>query len=138
MRYLTGAIAALLLPIVALAAPSVPDVSYVYCNGKSVAVPVQSVAVSTASDTTLVAAASGKHVTVLGYTFTAGGTQTVRWQGTNATAHSGVMDFGANGSLSVNCHPGMCFRTDDGAGLNIDVSQAVNVMGHVTYAVCDN
>lgn len=135
MRYLF-VLGTLLWGSVALAAPQTIDGDNIYCNGK--VAPIASVAISTASDTTLVSAVAGKHVRVLGYVVTAGGTQTVRWQGTNATAHSGVMDLGANTQQVVSCFPGYCFRTDDSAGLNIDVSAAVNTMGFVTYAVCDN
>ncbi|RMH18628.1 MAG: hypothetical protein D6698_06765 [Gammaproteobacteria bacterium] len=88
---------------------------------------------STSGNTVLVAAASGKKIRVLSYTVVAGGPVTVKFNdGSNdLTGPITLSAAGDGGSASL--PEGGLFETPAGSALNINLSAAVQVGGHITY-----
>ncbi len=91
-------------------------------------------------DNTIVAAVAGKRIQVIGYTIVAsGGANTVRWEsGASGTALTGQMGLPINGMLVVTYNPGGCFApTATNTLLNLELSAATSVDGHVAYVEID-
>jgi hypothetical protein len=91
---------------------------------------------ASAGDNTLVAAVTGKKIRVLSYVLVNGhtDTQTVRFEsGAGGTALTGQMIFAANGGVSSGHNPAGHFETAAGALLNLELSGATTVDGHLTY-----
>jgi hypothetical protein len=94
-----------------------------------------------AENNTIVAAVAGKRILVLSYVIVAsGGAQTlIRWEsGAGGTALTGEMDLGDNLALIVPYNPGGCFApTAVGALLNLQITAATSVDGHISYVEID-
>lgn len=107
-------------------------------NGRYV--PQYSVIDHAAADNTIVAAATGKKIRVYAYALVAsGGANTVRWEsGTGGTALTGQMSLAATtGQLVVPFNPLGHFETAESALLNLELSAATSVDGHITWAYVD-
>lgn len=96
----------------------------------------QSASVSGASSGSneVVAAVSGRKITVHGYTLVAAGAVTVQWRSA-ATAKTGVMSLAANGTVSAYSPTAdmPLFQTAEGEALNLQLGGAVQVSGHLVY-----
>ena len=90
--------------------------------------------VAGAGNNTLIAAVSGKNIRVLAYTIVVGAAVNVSFEdGAGGTALTGVMELPANGGVSVPFCPVGHFETSDTTLLNLQLSGAVSVDGHITY-----
>lgn len=84
------------------------------------------------ADNEVVAAVATKKIRVLSYVLNAaGGLNTATWK-TAATALSGAMDLADNSSLSASAQFGL-FETVAGEALNLALTAATLVAGHVSY-----
>lgn len=89
---------------------------------------------STSGNNTLIAAVVGKKIRVLSYTFITGAAVNVRFEdGAAGTALTGIMEHGVNGGQSVSFSPVGHFETTANTLLNLELSGAVSVDGHITY-----
>lgn len=89
---------------------------------------------ATSGDNTLVAAVTGKKIRVLSYTLVAAAAVTVRFEsGASGTALTGQMSLAANGGVSCAFNPGGWFETAAGQLLNLELSAAQSVDGHLSY-----
>lgn len=79
----------------------------------------------------VIAAVSGKSIRVMCYTVIAAADITITWK-SGTTAISGAMDLPAKGGASPASPLGM-MRTAEGEALNLTLSGAVQVSGHVGY-----
>lgn len=95
---------------------------------------------ATSGDNHIVAAVTGKKIRVLHYTLVPSADVTVRWEsaGTPDTFLTGEMQLLAEdgvvgpSTLSATCKLGL-FETLAGEGLDLQLSGAVSVDGHITY-----
>ena len=91
---------------------------------------------------TVVAAVLNKRIRVVHYVAIAAGSVTVTWQSAS-TALSGPMALAANGGMApasgVSSPSGIFgqFQTEAGEALNLSLSGAISVGGHLTYIVTD-
>lgn len=103
--------------------------------------PVQFLVIDHASsgDNTLVAAqGAGKKIRVLSYVLVSAGTVTARFEsGAGGTALTGQMTTAVNSVISSGFNPYGHFETAANALLNLELSGAVSVDGHLTYVVVD-
>lgn len=97
---------------------------------------------SASGSNTIVAAVTNKRIRVLSYVIIAAGAVTVTWQSAS-NALSGPMALAANGGAAPSAGqatPGGLigqFETNQGEALNLNLSAAVSVAGHITYIVTD-
>ncbi len=97
------------------------------------------IAASSSGDNQLVPAIAGKRIAVYGYVLLAASAVTVRFEsGAGGTALSGQMAIGVNGGIAA---PLSCDKawmiTAAGQALNLELSSAVSVAGHMTYDYID-
>jgi hypothetical protein len=96
---------------------------------------------ASAGDNTIVSAVAGKRILVTSYMIVAsGGANTLlRFEsGAGGTALTGEMDIGADGVISADYNPGGCFApTAAGALLNLQITAATSVDGHLSYVEID-
>lgn len=126
-----GAFIAVLGGMIAYAGPTIKDQ-----GSPQVDSPVKYAVIDHASsgDNTLVSAVTARKIRVLAYTIVAASAVTVRFEsGAGGTAMSGQMQIAANGGVSANCGEIGCFETASATLLNLELSGAVSVDGHVTY-----
>jgi len=85
-------------------------------------------------DNTLIAAVADKKIRVLQYALVTSAAITVRFEsGAGGSALSGQMQFAANGGISVPFNPLGHFETAANTLLNLELSSADSVGGHLTY-----
>ncbi len=99
---------------------------------------------ASSGDNTLVTGVAGYKIRVVGYTLVAAGTTTVAFQsGAGGTALTGAMPLVANTGVSAatgapegegGSNNGL-FETASGALLNLRLSQAIQVSGHLSYVL---
>lgn len=96
---------------------------------------------ATASTGEIVAAVTGRKIRVLGYMLVAAGSVVATWK-SGSTAISGAMSMVVGvpvpaplGGTSLDPMPH--FITNAGEALNLTLSGAVQVSGHITYDVID-
>lgn len=83
---------------------------------------------------TIVAAVTGKKIRVLAYVLVASAAVTARFESAaDGTALTGQMQVGANGIVPSGYNPLGHFETVAGELLNLELSGAISVDGHVTY-----
>jgi hypothetical protein len=88
--------------------------------------------VATSGSSQIVAAVAGKKIRVLAYVLVAsGGANTCEWRD-GATPVSGGMGFDQYGGASAACSNGL-FETTANTALNLNLSAATSVDGHITY-----
>lgn len=91
---------------------------------------------SSSGNNTLVAAASGYKIRVVDYLLVAGGAVNAKFQsGASGTDLTGLMDFNASGqgARAVQANDEGLFETAAGELLNLNLSGAVQVGGHMSY-----
>jgi hypothetical protein len=92
------------------------------------------IAASGSGDNTLVAAVSAKKIRVLQYVFVAASAVTVRFEsGAAGTALSGQMEVAANSGVGGAFNPIGHFETASNTLLNLELSSAISVAGHLVY-----
>ena len=92
---------------------------------------------STAGDTLVVPAVSGKRIRVLAYVLVSSGMVTVRWRsgsGSGTMDLTGGMQLVTGGGVAAEYWGGL-FETGVGEGLWLNLSSSVSVGGHITYEV---
>lgn len=88
---------------------------------------------STSGDNTIVAAVTGKKIRVLQYVLIAAGAVNARWQSAAAGSYlSGALPLAAQAGASAAFGGGL-FETAAGELLNLELSAAIQVSGHLTY-----
>lgn len=86
----------------------------------------------------LVTAVTGKKIRVLSYAFIVAAAVTVRFEsGADGTALTGQMQFAANGGISCPFNEAGWFETGVSALLNLELSGAISVDGHLSYIEID-
>jgi hypothetical protein len=86
-----------------------------------------------ATDNEIVAAVSGKRITVCGYAVIGDGAVDAKFR-SGTTDLTGPFGLAANGGVSYGGNQGSpAFQTAKGAALNLNLSGAVQASGHVTY-----
>jgi hypothetical protein len=106
-------------------------------------VPCAPVNVSSSGDNQIIAGVAGKTIRVLSYTLTINGAVNVYWKsgtsgtGTNTTLTGPLYGASAGGGEVATGPPGVepLFWCVVGDGLYLNLSGAVAVGGHVTYAI---
>ena len=89
---------------------------------------------ASSGNNTVIAAVAGKNIRVLGYVLVAAGAVTVRFEdGANGTALTGQMTIAENGGVASGFCPVGWFQTSDNTLLNLELSGATSVDGHVVY-----
>lgn len=89
---------------------------------------------ATSGNNTLVAAVASRKIRVLAYMLESSGTVTVRFESdADGTALTGQMPTTAQNILSAGFNPAGWFETVAGELLNLELSGAVGVDGHLTY-----
>jgi len=89
---------------------------------------------ATSGDNTLVAAVAGAKIRVLAYVLVASAAVTVRFEdGAGGTALSGQMQLAANGGAVAPFSPVGWFETTANTLLNLELSGAISVDGHLIY-----
>lgn len=85
-------------------------------------------------DNTIVSAVPGKKIRVISYVMVAAGTVNTRFEsGAGGTALTGVMNWVANTGAAGGYNPTGHFETRVGELLNLELSGAVSVDGHMSY-----
>ncbi len=96
-----------------------------------------SVDVAAASDNQIVALVSSKSIRVLSYVLVAsGGANTLTWKSATAGNISGGMGVADTGGISANSQTGL-FQTTAGEALELTLSAATSVDGHISYIEVD-
>jgi hypothetical protein len=90
------------------------------------------VVASSSGNTAVVAAVSGKRIVVVAHKILANAAVNVKWQSAS-TDITGLSYLAANGGEVLPYNPAGWFRTTAGEALNINLSGAVAVGGHITY-----
>jgi hypothetical protein len=89
-----------------------------------------------AGDNTLVAGIPDRRIVALSYSLVASEAVTAAFESEDGTVIGGPCAFTANGGISVpECSHGL-FAAKTGEALVLDLSGAVQVGGHLVYAVC--
>ena len=91
---------------------------------------------SSSGDNEVVAASSGKVIRVLAYTIVSAGTVTAKWRSAT-TDISGPMPLVASSGVSpspLQRYDQCLMQTSAGQALNLNLSGAIAVGGHLTYA----
>lgn len=95
------------------------------------------ISASSSGDNTIVAAVTGKKIRVLSYVLIADSNVDVRFEdGASGTALTGQMEVGTatdSGGLVVGHSPVGHFETSASTLLNLELSGAVQVSGHLVY-----
>jgi len=92
----------------------------------------QPVSASGSGDNPIVSAVTGKKIRVLHYVVSASGSVNWKWKSGASTDLTGLSYGVANTNLSA-VSPAGLFETAAGQPLNLNLSAAVAVGGHVTY-----
>jgi len=94
------------------------------------------ISAASSGDNTVVAAVASHKIRVLSYVLVAAGSVTARWEsGAGGTAKTGVMTLAAGVPLVVPLEREGHFETAVAALLNLELSGAVQVSGHLTYCL---
>lgn len=90
-----------------------------------------SVAAASSGDNAIVAAVTGAKIRVLSYVLSAAGTVNAKWRSAT-TDKSGLLYMVANTVVPAGSPAGL-FETAAGEALNLNLSGAIAVGGHITY-----
>jgi hypothetical protein len=89
---------------------------------------------ASSGDNTILSAVNPKKIRVLSYTLVASAAVTVRFEsGAGGTALTGQMQLAANGGVHAAFSPVGHFETGSNTLLNLELSGATSVDGHLTY-----
>lgn len=91
------------------------------------------VQVSSSGNNTIVNGVSAKKIRVLSYVLSAGGGVNAKWVSSTTPDKSGLLYMSLNGGFVSGYCPLGHFETGVGADLNLNLSAAVSVGGHITY-----
>ena len=91
-----------------------------------------SISGASSGDNAIVAAVTGKKIRVLSYAIVGAGAVSAKFR-SGTTDITGAMSFAANGGAAVGFSPVGHFETAAGSALNVNLSGAVAVAGHLTY-----
>lgn len=92
------------------------------------------ISASSSGNNTIVAAVTSKKIRVLGYVLVANGAVNVKFQSAaGGTDKTGLLYLAANGGVASNFSPVGLFETVAGELLNLNLSGAVAVGGHLVY-----
>lgn len=116
----------------AVPAAASQETSAIY-NGTSSLTPKFAVITASASgNTSVVALVAAKKIRVISYVVVTNATVNIKFQ-SNTTDKTGLLYLSANGGVSGAYAPTGHFETASGEALNINLSSAVAVGGHLTY-----
>lgn len=109
-----------------------PQASNLHRNVKHAAIDAAS-----SGDNELVAAVTGKHITVVNYLMVPTGDVVATFKSGASTDITGAMTLAAGGDDATVIVPGTCmgglFKTAKGEALNLNLDGAVQVSGHLSY-----
>lgn len=91
------------------------------------------ISVSSSGNNTIVAAVTSKKIRVLSYVIVAAGSVDAKFMSSTTTDKSGAMPLVANTGVSANFSPIGHLETASGELLNLNLSAAVGVRGHLAY-----
>jgi hypothetical protein len=121
---------------VAVAAPlpvqASAESSQMTAGGSVVTPKFASISVSSSGDNQIVASVSSKKIRVLSYVIVSNGTVDVKWRN-GTTDVSGAMPLVVNTGVASGYCPVGHFETSATTALNLNLSGAVAVRGHVSY-----
>ncbi len=101
-----------------------------------------SISAASSGSNEIVAAVTGKRIKVLAYTVIAAGDVSITWRSAS-TAISGAMSIAQNGGAAPAAGASgplgfvPLLQTESGEALNLNLSSAVQVSGHLTYVLGD-
>lgn len=95
------------------------------------------ISAASATDNEIVAAVASKKIRVLSYALVCAAANTVTWKSATAGNISGSMSFAANGGISAPENKYGHFQTTAGEALELTLSAAEQVSGHLTYVEAD-
>ena len=90
------------------------------------------ISTSSSGATQLVAAVTGKKIRVLSYVLFCNAAVNAKFQ-SGSTDLTGLLYLAANGGVSATVEGIGCFQTASGEALNLNLSGAIAVGGHITY-----
>lgn len=91
---------------------------------------------NTATSTAIVAAVPGKSIRLISYVLVSAGVVSVTWENGDGGDRSGPMPMAANTVIHAMNENGLLW-TDPGQSLNLLLSAAIQVSGHITYIEVD-
>lgn len=91
---------------------------------------------SSGNNVVVAAADADARIVVLGYSLVCAQAVVASWESESGLVIGGPCSFGANGGISVEEAEHGHFATEPGEDLVLDLSGAVQVGGHLVYAVC--
>jgi hypothetical protein len=94
------------------------------------------VSASSSGDNAIVSAVAGKRIRVLSYFVIANAAVNAKWRSAS-TDVTGLLYLAANGGIAASAEGMGCFQTAVGEALNLNLSGAVAVGGHLTYVLID-
>lgn len=94
------------------------------------------ISTSSSGNTELIAAVTGRKIRVISYVIVCNAAVNVKFQ-SGSTDITGLLYFAANGGAACTVEGLGCFQTAAGEALNINLSGAIAVGGHITYVVVD-
>ncbi len=109
-----------------------PDTSALYAGTTALTPKFAAITASASGATVVVAAVASKKIRVISYVVVANAAVNIKFQ-SNSTDKTGLLYLAANGGVSGAYAPTGHFETASGEALNINLSAAVAVGGHVTY-----
>ena len=102
-------------------------------DGKATSDPkYASISASSSGDNAIVAAVTSKKIRVLSYVLTASAAVNAKWRSAT-TDKSGLLYLDAKGGVAAAENHGGLLETASGEALNLNLSSAVAVGGHVSY-----
>ena len=103
-------------------------------NGSTAITPkFAAISASLSGDNPIVAAVAGKRIRVLKYTIVTSGAVLTRFRTSSGADLTGAMSLAANSGVGGAFCPVGLFETEVGDALNLSLSSAVGVAGHLTY-----
>ena len=118
----------------AVPATSGPDTSTIYNGTTSLTPKFATITASSSGASTLVAAVTSKKIRVISYVVVASAAVNIKFQShVTPTDKTGLLYLAANGGVSGAYAPTGHFETIAGEALDINLSGAVAVGGHLTY-----
>lgn len=92
------------------------------------------IAVSSSGDNEIVAAVTGRRIKVTSFSIQATGTVNAKWKDGGSTDLTGAYNWQAREGIAMGlAAPAFLFATTAGNALNLNLSGAVSVVGHVSY-----
>lgn len=109
-----------------------PDTSVIYSGTTALTPKFAAITASASGSTSVVASVSGKKIRVISYVVVANAAVNIKFTATSGDK-TGLLYLSANGGVSGAYAPTGHFETSTTEALNINLSTAVAVGGHLTY-----